>query len=152
MRISFDLDDTLICYEPEIPREKCRVPFWARLVGAPEPLREGAVQLLRELIDSGHEIWIYTTSCREPKAVKRWLGFYGIPIQSVINAEVHARAVPERMRRTASKAPAAFGIALHIDDEDSISGDFELLTISKSDENWADKVRETVRRLESANY
>lgn len=150
MRISFDLDDTLICYDPEIAREKCRVPWWARVFGTPEPLREGAVQLLRELAEAGHEIWIYTTSLREAKAVKRWLGFYGIPIQSVVNAQVHALAVPERMRRDASKAPAAFGIALHVDDEDSIAGDFELLTISKSDDKWADKVRETVRKLENA--
>ena len=41
MRISFDLDDTLICYQPHVPREP--PPSWAwRLVIQDEPLRLGA--------------------------------------------------------------------------------------------------------------
>ncbi len=94
MRISFDLDDTLICYSPDVPPEPSSIPLWWRW-REHEPLCLGAVSLLRELGEK-HELWIYTASNREPKQVKRWLGFYGIKIGSVVNADFHARVVRSR--------------------------------------------------------
>src|SRR5262249_34681987 len=40
MRISFDLDDTLICYQPGVPCEPS-LPWHWRLLGGNEPLRRG---------------------------------------------------------------------------------------------------------------
>ena len=53
MRISFDLDDTLICYQPGVPQEKSLLAWLAR-----EPLRLGAKALIRELQRSGHSVGI----------------------------------------------------------------------------------------------
>ncbi len=146
MKISFDLDDTLICYSPNVPREPERVPLWWKWRQW-EPLRLGAVSLLGEL-QKQHELWIYTTSYREPRTVKRWLGFYGIRIHRVVNADIHAREVRSRQW---SKLPSHFGIALHVDDEDFRSlgeqFDFEWLVVSPHDEGWGDKVRATVETL-----
>ena len=59
MRISFDLDDTLITrtydweFEPDLPgfREES------------EYLRKGTVDLFHWVREQGHEIWIYSISC-----------------------------------------------------------------------------------------
>lgn len=148
MRISFDLDDTLICYASDALHESLRVPLWGRWRQW-EPLRLGAAPLLRELQDR-HELWIYTTSLREPRAVKRWLSLYGVRIYSVINADLHAKQVRSREW---SKLPSHFGITLHMDDEDfrhlGEQFGFEWLLISPNDPNWADKVRAAVARLEA---
>lgn len=148
MRISFDLDDTLICYDLAIPREPNRVsPWWKWKYH--EPLRLGAVELHRELIKRGHEIWIYTTSYRHPRDVKRWLGFYGMPVSSVINAQMHSRICGADAREY-SKLPAQFQIALHIDDEVRDWGErfgFRWLTIAPDDKDWAAKVLAAVDEL-----
>ncbi|HEX8957573.1 MAG TPA: hypothetical protein VF798_14930 [Burkholderiaceae bacterium] len=88
MRISFDLDDTLICCRLEVPREP-RLSWHRRLLSSQEPLRRGAVALMRQLRHEGWELWIYTTSLRKPAAVRRWFRFHGIDIARVINQEVH---------------------------------------------------------------
>ena len=43
MRISFDLDDTLICYEAGVASEP-RLPWYLRLFISDEPLRLGALR------------------------------------------------------------------------------------------------------------
>lgn len=70
MRISFDLDDTLICYQASVPRER-PLPWYWRWIAGDEPLRRGSIDLMRRLRDAGWEIWIYTTSHRHPASV-RW--------------------------------------------------------------------------------
>ncbi len=75
--ISFDLDDTLICYHPATPREPVRVPWplrpWFR-----EPLRFGTADLMLELISEGWQIAVYTTSRRSPTLVGWFLRFHGV--------------------------------------------------------------------------
>ena len=145
MRISFDLDDTLICYDPNVPREPLQLPFWRRYRTV-EPLRLGAVSLLRELAQQ-HEIWIYTTSYRDPRAVKHWLAWHQIKVETIVNAEFHARVVRSKW----SKLPSHFGIALHVDDEDFADlGEqfgFKWLVVAPDDLSWADKVRAAVAEL-----
>ena len=145
MRLSFDLDDTLICYDPQVPREPLRLPIWQRWRQV-EPLRLGAVSLLRELGEQ-HEIWIYTTSYRDPRAVKRWLNWHQIKVETVVNAEFHARVVRSKW----SKLPSHFGIALHVDDENFAHlGEqfgFRWLTVSPGDLGWAERVRAAVAEL-----
>jgi len=153
MRISFDLDDTLICYDPKIPREANRVsPLWRWKYN--EPMRLGAVDLVRQLQNEGHEIWIYTTSFRNPKDVRRWLGFYGFKTTSVINADLHSKLV-SRQNRSFSKFPSHFQIALHIDDEDfsemGAKFGFVWLTVSPYELNWTDKVLKAVQDITIAN-
>jgi hypothetical protein len=63
MRVSFDVDDTLVC-SPPAPAEAV-VPWWGRM-WYPEPLRQGTRRLMRELLARRCELWIYTTSYRLP--------------------------------------------------------------------------------------
>jgi len=150
MRISFDLDDTLICYATQVPRARSRVPWWWKLLDASrdEPLRLGAPELLRDLSASGHEIWIYTTSLRTERQVKRWLGFYGVRVASVVNAARHEREA-RQAGGFVSKFPPAFHIELHVDDEAHLveAGlrlGFRVVHVAPDDQNWALKVRQAV--------
>src|SRR5688500_3617191 len=83
LRISFDLDDTLICYGDGVDCEP-RLPWLLRLFVRDEPLRRGARRLLRELDDRGHEVWVYTTSHRGAQAVRRWLRAHGVRVARVV--------------------------------------------------------------------
>jgi trehalose-6-phosphatase len=145
MRISFDLDDTLICYDPSVPCETSRVPFWLKS-WYNEPLRLGTVRLMQELQANGWDIWIYTTSYRSPKQVKRWFGFYGIDIAAVINQELHEQWVKHSpFQRYISKYPPAFEIVLHVDDLEGVKlegeeNGFEVVVVEMSDEDWTSKV------------
>lgn len=152
MRISFDLDDTLICYDPGVPCESNRVPFFLR-PWFEEPLRRGAVALMKELKRQGHSLWIYTTSYRSPKQVKRWFKFYGVEIAAVINQDSHERLVGRhRFNKYVSKYPPAFDIDLHVDDLEGVrlEGEehgFKVVIVSMTDEAWAQRVLEAVQKV-----
>ncbi|MBP3957230.1 hypothetical protein J8F10_18370 [Gemmata sp. G18] len=143
MRISFDLDDTLICYHAGARNEPSRVRWWLR-PWIYEPLRLGAVGLLSELVKE-HEIWVYTTSYRSPRTVAWWLWCYGARVGRVINQDRHERAFG---RRGPSKNPGGFGIHLHVDDSWGVWAenrfDRNVCVVLPDDPDWADKVREAV--------
>lgn len=149
MRISFDLDDTLICYKPGVPAER-PLPWLLRAFSTKEPLRLGAYELMTTLAQNGHELWIYTTSYRAPHLVKRWLRFYGIRVAGVINQVVHETRLREwSLSQCPSKYPSAFGIHLHIDDSIGvkIEGDrlgFHVVVVDPTDVNWTDHVLKVV--------
>jgi hypothetical protein len=146
MRISFDLDDTLVCYQPGALYEPARVPWWLR-PWVHEPLRLGAAALLGELA-AAHEVWVYTTSYRHPRGVSWWLWCYGVRVGAVINQDRHERAFGRQGR---SKDPARFGIDLHVDDSWGVwvENRFErnVCVVSPDDPDWADKVRDAVARV-----
>jgi hypothetical protein len=156
MRISFDLDDTLICRQTSAKYEKNRVPFFLKVL-LNEPLRLGTRFLIRELLQRGHEVWIYTSSYRKPFFVKLWLRFYGIRVSEVVNKKIHDQYVRlKNGHNHPSKNPKLFGIDLHIDDslgvqmEGDIYG-FRVLVINPIDEAWVDKVIQEVNRLKVPN-
>jgi hypothetical protein len=146
MRISFDLDDTLICYQPGALNEPDRVRWWLRWLRG-EPLRLGAAALLAELARE-HELWVYTTSHRHPLTVSWWLWGYGVRVRYVVNQDRHERAFGRQGR---SKDPAGFGIDLHIDDSWGVwlENRFErnVCVVLHDDPNWTDKVRDAVARV-----
>lgn len=152
MRISFDLDDTLICYGDGLPREP-RLPWHRRLLGGDEPLRRGARVLLNQLRDEGWELWIYTTSLRSPRVVRRWLRYHGIIVAGVVNQDVHEAHLKSVLRdHRPSKNPAAFGIALHVDDSEGVRMEgaahgFEVVVVAPHDEAWTEKVRHAAREM-----
>jgi len=110
VRVSFDLDDTLICRTPT-PTEP-PLPYWRRW-RHPEPLRLGAVSLIRSLRARDCSVWVYTTSFRSPASIRGWLRAHGTPVDGVVNQGCHDRVVD---RSGPSKYPPAFGIDLHVDD------------------------------------
>ncbi len=154
MRISFDIDDTLICCDPNVPCEPDCVPrllrHWYN-----EPLRLGAKALMSELTQQGHSLWIYTTSGRTPSYLTRWLRFYGIPITEVVNQQRHERTVRlEAFKRRPSKYPPCFGIDLHIDDSEGVAMEsrdhgFRTIIVSVNDSDWANHVRASVAAITS---
>ena len=147
MRISFDLDDTLICYQPGVPHEPDRVPWWLR-PWIREPLRLGAARLLRKLAAAGHELWVYTTSYRSPRGVAWWLWCYGVRVRRVINQDRHERCCGHRGQ---SKSPWRFGIDLHVDDSWGVwlenVRDARVCVVTFDDRDWADRVRAAVARV-----
>src|SRR5207249_551166 len=108
MRVSFDLDDTLICYQPGVAQEPpLRWPLsW---LVRDEPLRAGSRELIGRLWRTGCEVWIYTTSYRDPLSVRAWLWAHGVRVARVVNQDVHDREVRRRHSRggqVPSKDPA----------------------------------------------
>lgn len=152
MRISFDLDDTLICYEPGTPYEP-RLPWYLRMVASEEPLRHGARGLMHRLRQSGWEIWIYTTSYRNPQSVWWWLRCHGVRVGKVINQRVHDRHLKRSIRDyPPSKNPAAFGIDLHVDDSEGVRIEgrqhgFNVIVVDPADTKWTDVVWAGAERL-----
>ncbi|MGL4550719.1 MAG: hypothetical protein ACRC33_05990 [Gemmataceae bacterium] len=149
MRISFDLDDTLICHQPSVPREPA-LGWFARLLSPDEPLRLGARALLAGLRHAGHEVWVYTTSHRDPWAVWWWLRLHGVAVGRVINQDVHDRHLRRKGEYPPSKNPAAFGIHLHVDDLEGVAEEgrrygFRVVVVSPQDERWTEKVWTEVR-------
>jgi hypothetical protein len=139
MRISFDLDDTLVC-PPHVPAERL-VGRWRRW-RYPEAMRLGTVALMGALVDRGCQVWIYTTSYRSPRYIRGWFRCLGIPIGGVVNQERHDRVVG---RHGPSKYPPAFGIDLHVDDSEGvrIEGErhgFAVLVVAPDDETWAARI------------
>jgi hypothetical protein len=144
MRIAFDLDNTLISYGGKsaamwrFPKPLLSLCGW-------EPLREGAVELMKYLKSRGNEIWIYTTSLRNTSSVKWLFLLYGIQIDGVVNQQLHNRRV--RMENIyCSKYPPAFGIDVLIDNQagvqaEAIKYNFDIICIKPEDSHWAEKVK-----------
>ena len=151
MLISFDLDDTLICYDQRVPREPNRVPRWWRWKYR-EPMRAGAVELLLRLVHSGHTLAVYTTSQRHVREIRRWFGFYDIRPHLIVNQEIHQRkrvSTGHSPENFPSKHPGLFGIDLHIDDSEGVAREgrrfgFRVLVVDPYDIDWIHKVQMTV--------
>ena len=143
MRISFDIDDTLVC-NPAIPSEQ-HLNWWRRW-RYPEPLRRGTHTLMTALVERHCTIWLYTSSCRCPRYLKAWFASLGIPIEGVVNQARHERLIGWR---GPSKYPPAFGIDLHVDDSLGVAMEgtdhrFAVLRIEPTDPAWVERVLETV--------
>lgn len=139
MRISFDVDDTLVC-GPGVTTEQ-HVAHWRRWRYR-EPIRLGTKSLMAELIRRDCQLWIYTTSYRSPRYLRGWFRSFGVPISGVVNQDRHERVVG---RRGPSKYPPAFGIDLHVDDSEGVGLEgrrhgFAVVVVSPDDPEWAARV------------
>jgi hypothetical protein len=99
VRISFDIDDTLVC-SPGLPDEQL-FPRWRRLWYS-ERLRHGTKALMGELLRRRSEVWVYTTSYRSPRYLRGWFRCMGVPLAGVVNQARHDRVVG-RPRAAASR-------------------------------------------------
>jgi len=139
VRISFDIDDTLIC-DSSVPTEQ-HVSWWRRW-RYPERLRLGTRSLMTALIRRRCKIWIYTSSGRCPRYLKSWFASFGISVEGIVNLDRHERTVG---LRGPSKFPPAFGIDLHVDDSPGVAMEgtdhrFPVLVIAPHDPDWVGRV------------
>jgi hypothetical protein len=152
MRVSFDIDDTLVCHIADAPVESGRWPAMVRRRFG-EPLRLGTCKLMRDLRHRGCSIWIYTTSGRTPFQIRLWLFLYGIRVDGVVNDERHRRELAGPcFSRLPSKYPPAFGIDLHVDDSEGVrmegeQNQFRVVVVRPDDENWTQKVLDEVNGM-----
>lgn len=141
MIISFDLDDTLIPSTKTFPIEKQMGILKA--LGT-EKLRQGTVEIFKQLKSDGHEIYIYTTSFRNKWKVLLTFMLYGVPVDRFINQAHHLKEAKNH-GRTCSKYPPAFGIDIHVDDSEGvrIEGErhnFRTIIIKDTDRDWSSTV------------
>ena len=146
MRISFDLDDTLICYGGATPCER-RLPWFVRWWAGDEPLRRGTRALIGQLRADGHQVWVYTTSHRRPRRVRRWLLWHGVRVDRVVNGAEHDRHFGVGSLPT--KRPHAFGIDLHVDDLPGVAVEgqrhgFAVCVVDPAAADWARQVTDAV--------
>jgi hypothetical protein len=151
MRISFDVDDTLVCYDPGVPIEQ-HVPWWCR-PWYTERLRRGTRELMRELLRRGCNLWIYTTSYRSPLYLRWWFRSLGIRLAGVVNQQIHEQVVKWRgySGYPPSKYPPAFGIDLHVDDSEGVGMEgeqygFAVVVVSPQDLQWTERILEAVEK------
>ncbi|WP_057916484.1 hypothetical protein [Lysobacter antibioticus] len=143
MRIAFDMDGTLTPLgKAQFPSAVLRFPM---NLFFREPLREGAIELMRELQADGHELWIYTSSLRSKAYLHLWLFFAGIRLGGVVNGVSHSSALRGKPLAP-SKFPPAFGIDLLVDDSEGVMLEGEMhgfcvLVVDSGDPHWACKVK-----------
>jgi len=152
MRISFDLDGTILFRSGEAPVERDLPPL--RRVVVDECLRQGVTRLFHSLAELGCEIWIYTNSYRGENQLRDWFAECGLPVRGVINQVVHDAKKTEigRFALRPLKCPPWFGIDLHVDDSELVKADgdesgFAVLLLSPEDDSWVDTVLAEVRDM-----
>lgn len=148
MRISFDLDDTVICHQPHIADEPNQVPAMLRW-WLNEPLRKGTMHLFMQLRQQGHSIGVYTTSYRSKLYIKSLFRCYNLKLDFIINQHDHEKRFKGRLEKVASKMPQCFGIDFHIDDDKSLLANssnygFHMLRVLESDDFYSATVLEAV--------
>ena len=157
MRVSFDLDEVLFV-APETHKTEPPLPFPLNRL-YPERLRLGTPALIRELQRLGYEVWVYTSSFRTERYIRRLFRFYGVRFDGIVNAERHLREV-QRDSRTIlpQKLPNRYRISLHVDDETVICSlgpqyGFRAYQLDAQDDDWAQKIiarAGEIKRLEQA--
>ena len=142
MKISFDLDDTLI---PSQPSDFPTLPqSWYQKLFKIEMLRKDSVELFKILQDAGHRVGIYTTSFRSKSKIKRHMQSYGIRPDFIINEDLNRKTLSQ-INIHASKYPPAFSIDVHIDDSKGVEIEgqrlgFKVILVEKENENWRNYV------------
>lgn len=151
MKISFDLDDTLILTDEGVIYEKpvrnIKALFYK------EKLRNKIINLCIELEKLGYEICVYTTSERSVRYIRGLFKIYGINLLNIINQRIHTEIVQgTRKEIMPSKVPSKFGIDLHIDDDVSVKQNgihfgFNVLIVLRDDLEWDTKVLNEAIRI-----
>ena len=145
MRISFDLDGTL--FENESPKD---IDFY-------EKLRYGSIDILKKIIKNNIELWIYTSSNREPEYIAKYFSKYGIKIniENIVNGRRHMTEVQgNRIEMLPLKYPSKYKIDLHVDDDISVKNDgekhgFNVYLVKDNDNNWGNELWEKILTMEN---
>lgn len=151
LRISFDLDDTLVVYGDDRPRDPCLVPILLQYFFR-DPLRQGSRALLHELHSRAVELWVYTTSRRSERSIRLWWRLNRLPrLSGVINQTHHEREMRQLgLARPPTKLPGHWQIDVHVDDSEGVRQEqpshhaVQVIVVAPTDGNWASRVLEVV--------
>lgn len=81
-------------------------------------LREGTLELMRQLQTEGWEVWVYTLAPLPVARLKLYFALQGVSLGGVVTGQDHASAVRNKRAPSHSvKHPPAFGIDLMVDDK-----------------------------------
>ncbi len=151
MRVSFDLDEVLFV-SPRTHKTEPPLPFPFRNIYQ-ERLRLGTPKLIRRLQALGYEVWIYTSSFRSEKYIRRLFRHYGVRLDGIVNGERHEREVQRgRSTRMPQKLPNHYRISLHVDDEAVVCSwgreyGYEAYQLNAQDDDWAEKIIERAEKI-----
>ncbi len=156
LRVSFDLDEVLFV-SPKTHETEPALPFPLNKIYK-ERLRFGAAELINNLQKMGYEVWIYTSSFRTERYIKKLFGHYGVRLDGIVNGKRHLEEVQKNQERTLpSKLPNRFGISLHIDDEQVVCNlarqyGYNVLRLKDQDHNWKEKIIERVNQIRNKDF
>ena len=151
MRVSFDLDEVLFV-SPVTHKTEPALRFPLNRIFR-ERLRLGTVRLIKELHAQGYEVWVYTSSFRSEKYIRRLFACYGVRFDGIVNGARHLREVQRGHSETLpQKLPNRYNIALHVDDESVIASygrefGFDVFELYAEDADWAGKIIKTASEV-----
>ena len=145
MRISFDLDQTLLTFKNEFPTEPQNL---FQKVLRFEKLRLGTVGLMQQIQLQDHEVWIYTSSQRPKHYINELFLRHEIKLDGILNRKYHISGVALE-RRALKKYPPAFDIDIHIDDSIGVMLDgevfgFKTILVQPDEINWVKKIEKEI--------
>jgi len=151
MIVSFDLDDTLFVDPMTVQTEKP--------LGFPykhfykERLRLGAIELLLKIRSQGIKLWVYTSSFRSERYIKKYFKHYGIKLDGIVNGKRHEKEVQgNRTQSLPSKYPSKYRIDLHVDDDISVVQNgktygFEVYWLNNNNADWHSKLWNEIEKI-----
>ena len=145
MKISFDLDDTIIPGTKTFETEP--QTLIQKLLGA-EKIRKGTIKLFKELKNRNHTVGIYTTSFRSRLKIKLTFLLNGFSVDFIVNQKIHRNEMANRQIKP-SKYPTLFGIDIHVDDSKGVEMEgekynFKTIIIDEKQLDWTDQILERV--------
>lgn len=144
MRVSFDLDEVLFV-SPSTHKTEPPLPFPLGNFFK-ERLRLGTPALINELQRMGYEVWVYTSSYRTERYIRRLFHHYGVHFDGIVNAQRHLKEVQGSSKTILpQKVPPKYRISLHIDDEEVICSSagqygFQAYQLNAQDDDWKEKI------------
>lgn len=146
MKISFDLDDTII---PGVKQFDTQNKNLIQKLFRVELIRKDSIKLIKELRDKKHKVGIYTTSLRSTRNIRFMFFLYGTRLDFIVNHQKHVKKL-QRSSITSSKHPPSFGIDFHIDDSKGVEMEgekynFRTVIIEETDYDWVDTVLNAVK-------
>ena len=151
IRVSFDLDEVLfVCPDTHKTEPPLRFPF-DRIYK--ERLRLGTPRLVKRLQGLGYEVWVYTSSFRSEKYIRRLFRHYGVRFDGIVNGNRHLKEVQRNNKTTLpQKVPSRYRISLHVDDETVICTlgrqyGFDAYQLDAQDDDWEEKIVERAEQI-----
>lgn len=144
MRVSFDLDEVLFV-SPDTHQTEPPLKYPLNKIFK-ERLRLGTPELIRSLQEMGYEVWVYTSSFRTEKYIRRLFRCYKVTFDGIVNGTRHLKEVQRDNTETLpQKLPNKYRISLHIDDETIVCTlgrqyGYNVYQLNAQDDEWKEKI------------